>query len=151
MTIPTFLTDITAALAYLRGLSKADRPTFVVGFCRGGTLTLHTGAEEFNLVGLIPFYAGLSRPIAGSKGSTLEQAAKIRYPVLGLFGGADPSIPASDREQLDKQLTTAGVAHHIIAYEGAPHSFFDRKYAEYADASADAWTRILNFINTGAL
>jgi carboxymethylenebutenolidase len=151
MTIPTFLTDVTAALAYLRGLSKTDRPTFIVGFCRGGTLALHTGAEEFDLAGLIPFYAGLSRPVAGAKGSTLEQAAKIRYPVLGLFGGADPGIPASDRDQLDKQLDTAGVAHHIIAYDGAPHSFFDRKYAEYAVASTDAWARMLKFINQGTL
>ncbi len=151
MTIPTFLTDVAAALAYLRDLSKTDRPTFIVGFCRGGTLTLHTGAEEFNLAGLIPFYAGLSRPVAGGKGSTLEQAAKIRYPVLGLFGGADPSIPASDIEQLDKELDSAAVPHHIIAYPGTPHSFFDRRYAEYAEASADAWTRMLNFINTRSL
>ena len=151
MTIPTFLTDVMGALAYLRGLSTTDRPTFIVGFCRGGTLALHTGAEEFNLAGLIPFYAGLSRPVAGSKGSTLEQAAKIRYPVLGLFGGADPGIPASEIEQLNQQLDTAGVAHHVEIYEGAPHSFFDRKYVEYAAASADAWTRILNFINTLAL
>jgi carboxymethylenebutenolidase len=152
MTIPTFLVDVTAALAHLRGLSTiADRPTFIVGFCRGGTLALHTGAEEFDLAGLIPFYAGLSRPVTGAKGSTLEQAAKIRYPVLGLFGGADPGIPASDIEQLDRQLDTAAVPHHIETYEGAPHSFFDRKYAEYADASANAWTRILNFVYTLAL
>jgi carboxymethylenebutenolidase len=148
MTIPTFLTDVTAALTYLRGLSKTDRPTFIVGFCRGGTLALHTGAEEFDLAGLIPFYAGLSRPIAGSKGSPLEQAAKNRYPVLGLFGGADPGIPASDIEQLDKQLDLAGVPHNIVTYAGAPHGFFDRRYAEYADASADAWTRMLNFVST---
>ena len=81
----------------------------------------------------------------------MEQAAKIRYPVLGLFGGADPGILARDIEQLDKQLDTAGVLHHIITYAGAPHSFFDRKYAEYADASADAWTRMLHFINTRTL
>lgn len=151
MTIPTFLMDVTAALAHLRELSKIDRPTFVVGFCRGGTLALHTGAEEFDLAGLIPFYAGLSRPIPGSKGSTLVQAAKARYPVLGLFGGDDPGIPASDIDQLDKQLDVAGVPHRIVTYEGAPHSFFDRKYAEYADASADAWTRILSFIHTRTL
>jgi carboxymethylenebutenolidase len=152
MTIPTFLTDVAAALAYLRGLSTiADRSTYIVGFCRGGTLALHTGAEEFNMAGMIPFYAGLSRPVTGAKGSTLEQAAKIRYPVLGLFGGADPGIPASDIEQLEKQLDIAGVSHNIVTYAGAPHSFFDRKYAEYADASANAWTRILNFINKGTL
>jgi carboxymethylenebutenolidase len=151
MTLPTFLADVTAALAYLRELSKTHRHTFIVGFCRGGTLALHTGAEEFDVAGLIPFYAGLSRPIPGSKGSTLEQAAKVRYPVLGLFGGDDPGIPASEIEQLDQQLDTARVKHHIVTYAGAPHSFFDRKYAEYADASADAWTRMLDFINSRAL
>lgn len=81
----------------------------------------------------------------------MEQAAKIRYPVLGLFGGADPGIPASDIDQLDKQLGLAGVAHNIVTYAGAPHGFFDRRYAEFADASADAWTRMLNFINTRTL
>jgi carboxymethylenebutenolidase len=146
MTIPTFLTDVAAALAYLRGMSRNARPTFVVGFCRGGSLALHVGAEEFELAGLIPFYAGLSRAIPGSKGSTLEQAAKIRYPVLGLFGGADPGIPASDIEQLDQQLDVAGIQHEIVTYPGAPHSFFDRRYAEYAEASTDAWTRMLHFI-----
>jgi hypothetical protein len=29
---------------------------------------------------------------------------------------------------------------------GAPHSFFDRKAAEFADASAAAWSEILAFI-----
>ena len=77
----------------------------------------------------------------------MEQAAQARYQVLGLFGGADPGIPASDIEQLDQQLDVAGVPHRIVTYKGAPHSFFDRKYAEYADASADAWTRMLDFIN----
>ena len=81
----------------------------------------------------------------------MEQAAKIRYPVLGLFGGDDPGIPASDIEQLGGQLDLAGVAHRIVTYEGAPNSFFDRKFAEYADASADAWTRMLNFINLGVV
>lgn len=146
MTIPNLLNDVAAALAYLRNQSKTKRGTFIVGFCRGGTLSLHTGAEEFDLSGIIAFYAGLSRPIPGSKGSTLEQASKVRYPVLGLFGGADPSIPASDVEQLDKQLDVAGVEHEIVTYPGATHSFFDRRNVEFADASADAWKRVLGFI-----
>jgi carboxymethylenebutenolidase len=41
----------------------------------------------------------------------------------------------------------------VVVYPGAPHSFFDRKYSEFADESADAWTRVLAFIdaNTGNL
>lgn len=148
MTIPNLLNDVAAALEYLRSKSKTKRATFVVGFCRGGSLALHTSAEQFDLAGIIAFYAGMSRPIPGAKGSTLEQAGKARYPVLGLFGGADPGIPASDVQQLDKQLDIAGVKHEIITYPGATHSFFDRRYAEFAEQSADAWKRVLAFINT---
>lgn len=147
MTIPTLLEDVSAALAYLRDLSKTPRATFIVGFCRGGALALHTGAEEFDLAGIIAFYAGMSRAIAGAKGTTLEQAGKNRYPVLGLFGGADPGIPASDVKKLDEQLYVAEVKHEIVTYPGAPHSFFDRRQVEFASESADAWTRLLNFIN----
>jgi carboxymethylenebutenolidase len=149
MTIPTFLTDVTAALAYLKSQSKIPRKTFIVGFCRGGTLALHTAAEQFDLTGIIAFYAGLSRSITGEKGTALVQAGKARYPVLGLFGGADQGIPPDQVQELDKQLGVAGVAREIVSYPGAPHSFFDRRFEEFADASTDAWKRILNFIATG--
>lgn len=146
MRMPSFLDDVAAAVDYLHAQNNAGRPTFIVGFCRGGTLALLTGTEKFDLSGIVLFYSGLSRTIPGSKASTLEQASQIQYPVLGLFGGADPSIPADQIEQLDKNLDTAGVKHEIVVYPGAPHSFFDRRYAEFADASADAWKRVLSFV-----
>jgi carboxymethylenebutenolidase len=31
-------------------------------------------------------------------------------------------------------------------YEGAPHSFFDRGFAEWKEAGEDAWRRMLGFI-----
>ncbi|MGB7860413.1 MAG: dienelactone hydrolase family protein [Acidimicrobiia bacterium] len=37
--------------------------------------------------------------------------------------------------------------NEVVVYPGAPHSFFDRKYSEFADESADAWNRVLNFID----
>ena len=43
-------------------------------------------------------------------------------------------------------LAAAGVDHRLVAYEGAPHSFFDRKAAQFADASAAAWSEVLGFI-----
>jgi carboxymethylenebutenolidase len=44
-------------------------------------------------------------------------------------------------------LERAGVPHEITTYPGAPHSFFDRKFEDYADASADAWARLLDFLD----
>jgi dienelactone hydrolase len=38
-------------------------------------------------------------------------------------------------------VTAAGVAHQIVIYDDAPHSLFDRKQDDYAEASDDAWER----------
>ena len=34
----------------------------------------------------------------------------------------------------------------MVTYDGAPHSFFDRKQEEFAAASDDAWGRVLEFV-----
>jgi carboxymethylenebutenolidase len=146
MDLDTFTLDVQAALNHLRDVAASTRPTFVVGFCRGGSLALLTGTNPaFGFAGLIPFYAGLSRKL-GDIGSVLDNASRIRYPVLTLFGGDDPGIPESDIKQLDEKLDASGIEHQIKIYPGAPHSFFDRRATEFADASADAWTRALDFI-----
>jgi carboxymethylenebutenolidase len=38
------------------------------------------------------------------------------------------------------------VEHEVVTYDGAPHSFFDRKQEEFAAASDDAWAKVLAFI-----
>ena len=62
------------------------------------------------------------------------------------MAGDDPGIPPESVAALESALAEAGVEHEVVTYPGAPHSFFDRKQAEYADESADAWRRVLEFI-----
>ena len=45
-------------------------------------------------------------------------------------------------------LTAAGVPHRLVTYDGAPHSFFDRKAADFADASTAAWAEVLEFVRS---
>jgi len=143
-----FLHDVETVAAYLRQGEGAGRSTFTLGFCIGGSLSLLTGTtSNLDLSGVVAFYAGMSRSFS-DKGSVLDFAGQIHVPVLGLFGGNDPGIPVSDVQLLDEKLDTTGVEHQIMIYDGAPHSFFDRKQAEFADQSADAWVRILSFIET---
>jgi carboxymethylenebutenolidase len=147
MQFSSFQADVAAALDYLRTGEGANRATFTIGFCMGGTLSFLTATQPLGQTGAIGFYAGLTRALPAAGGPLLEQAAKIKYPVLGLFGGADQGIPASDVEAFNQELHKAGVEHSITIYPGAPHSFFDRRAADYADASADAWQRVLGFIS----
>jgi carboxymethylenebutenolidase len=146
LTAPDFFTDVRAALFHLRQGDGATLPTFVVGFCMGGSLALLSATQEdFGFAGVIAFYAGMSRNFGGY-GTVLDHAAEVKYPVLGLFGGADQGISPEQVKALDERLDQASVAHEIVTYPGAPHSFFDRKAEEHAEASADAWRRMLEWI-----
>jgi carboxymethylenebutenolidase len=70
----------------------------------------------------------------------------MKAPILALQAGADQNITAEDNAAFEKALNEAGAEHEVVTYEGAPHSFFDRKQEEFAEASADAWRRVLEFI-----
>jgi carboxymethylenebutenolidase len=139
---PTILADARAALSSL----DDDKATFIVGFCLGGSLALLTSTCEAGLSGAIGFYAGLQRQFPGTDGTVLELASQVHNPFLGLFGGADQGIPVTQVHTLDERLDEAGVEHQIVIYEGATHGFFDRRAAEFAEASMDAWKKMLAFI-----
>jgi carboxymethylenebutenolidase len=143
-----FRADLTAARDEARKRFD-DQPQLTVGFCMGGSLSLLSGADSPGLAGVIGFYAGLTRARGGNP-TVLERASSITCPVLGLFGGADQGIPTSEVDELDRELDRTGVEHEVVIYPGAPHSFFDRSWTEFADVSADAWGRMLRFIGTRA-
>jgi carboxymethylenebutenolidase len=145
------LEDAQAAIAYLQAhaaaAAEADPALFAVGFCFGGSVSLLRSTQPLPLRGAVAFYGGLSRQFGGTDAPVLDLTVNARIPVLGLYGGADQGIPAAMTDQLDANLATAGVTHEVIVYPGAPHSFFDRKSADFADESADAWNRTLSFIS----
>lgn len=77
-----------------------------------------------------------------------DLAPEMRCALLGLVGGADAGIPPEAVEAFRAALTEAGVDHELVAYPGAPHSFFDRRAHEFAEASEDAWRRVLEFVRS---
>ena len=136
--------DIRAGVARLRGDDDAA-PIFVVGFCFGGRLAFDSGAIGLGLAGAIGFY-GVPIGPRNDIPAPIDVVGDLRSPVLGLFGGADVAIPDTAVAAFDAALQAADVAHDLVTYPGAPHSFFDRKADQFADASADAWQRILDFV-----
>jgi carboxymethylenebutenolidase len=144
----TLQADIAAAATYLRSAEGGQvRSLFSVGFCFGGALAYLQAASGLGYAGVIGFYGwplGLSR--WPDRPKPIDAAARYTCPVLSLFGGADPGIPQSAVDEFDAACKKAGVKHDLTVYPGAPHSFFDRKYTEFAEASADAWKRVQAFV-----
>ncbi|HYZ20286.1 MAG TPA: dienelactone hydrolase family protein [Gaiellaceae bacterium] len=134
--------DVRAAVEWLRPRANT---IFTVGFCMGGRESWLAAASGHGLAGAIGFYG---RPGTGRDGSPgpVDRAPELDAPILGLMGGADEGIPPKDVAKFEQALEAASVEHELVTYDGAPHSFFDRKQEEFADASEDAWARALAFI-----
>jgi carboxymethylenebutenolidase len=138
--------DVAAAVEYLRGAGV--RAIFTVGFCFGGRNAWLAAAGGHGLAGAVGFY-GRPGERDGVPGPA-QRAPDLETPILALQAGADPNITVEDNAAFERALAAAGVEHEVVTYEGAPHSFFDRRHDDFADASADAWRRVLAFIEIHA-
>jgi len=138
--------DVLAAAQALRA-ERPVRSLFDVGFCMGGRLALALGTvPELDLAGVIGFYGWPAGEHRSGSPSPTDNASSITSAVLGIFGGADQGIGPDTVSAFEQALQGAGVDHKVITYPNAPHSFFDRKQAEFAEASTAAWGEVLDFV-----
>jgi carboxymethylenebutenolidase len=135
--------DVRASVERLRALGVQIVST--VGFCMGGRHSWLAAAGGHGLAAAVGFYGRPGRSQDGQPGPE-QLASQMRAPVLALQAGADQNITAEQNEAFERALEQAGVEHELVVYEGAPHSFFDRKQEEFAAASDDAWQRTLDFV-----
>lgn len=136
--------DIQAAVEALRAEGVAR--VFVLGFCMGGRMAFLANTLGLRLAGVVGLYGTLVGPWHNDAPEPVALAGRMEAPVLGLFGGADQAIPAEDVVAFEDALTAAGAEHRLVTYPDAPHSFFDRKAADFAAESDAAWAEVLAFI-----
>ncbi len=147
MTFDGLTADVAAAARHLR-IDSDDVSIFTVGFCLGGSNSWYQASTGLGLAGAVGFYGHPGRDFPPGGGSVTERADRIECPILGLMAGLDKNITPPLVHAFDQALTANRVEHEIVTYDNAPHSFFDRAQEQYADESADAWTRVLEFIDS---
>ena len=149
-TLPeTIAADVAAAADHLRSPDGGGaEAVFTVGFCFGGRNSFNQAAAGHGLAGVIGFYGFVGRRDDEDRKAPVDLARDYSAPVLGMFGGADQHITTQSVAAFRSALDSAGVANDLVTYDGAPHSFFDRTAEKNAEASADAWRRMLDFIQT---
>jgi carboxymethylenebutenolidase len=150
-TVEQVQADVAACAVALRERTGVQH-VVVVGFCFGGAQAFHASArDDIGLDAVVGFYgrvvANTEGPLAGVIPAAMDRVPDMKLPILGLFGGDDPGIPVDTVVAFEEALDAGGPDHEIVVYPGAPHSFFDRKYDEFADVCADAWRRVLDFLS----
>ncbi len=111
-----------------------------MGFCFGGGAAIRYSVSNPNLAATVVFY--------GTPVEDPNRLRNIRGRVLGIFGGADSSIPLTEVNAFEKGLKEAGVQHQITIYDGQPHAFVTSiEEIRKGGAQAKAWNELVTFLN----
>jgi len=137
-----------AALAFAATQGGDPARAAVTGFCWGGRSAWLYAAHNPRLRACIPWYGRLDgERTPNALRWPLDIAPELRVPTLGLYGGADPSIPADVVGTMRARLAASGAPAEIVVYDSAPHAFFADYRDSYREAAAqDAWRRMLAFL-----
>jgi carboxymethylenebutenolidase len=134
--------DLDSVYAWLESQPDVDADRIAIaGFCYGGRASLTYSLHNNRLAATVIFY--------GSPETDSKALQRLPGPVLGIFGGADRSIPLEQVNAFDTALTEAGVPHEVTVYEGQPHAFVrDAAGIKAGSAQGEAWTQMLAFLDT---
>jgi carboxymethylenebutenolidase len=135
--------DVAAGVAHLQSAEGGSvRSLCTLGFCFGGRNSLRQSAAIDGLSGAVAFY--------GNSALVDDLVDQVHAPLLILLGGADENIPPESFNPLRAALGLRGIDVQLHVYDGAPHSFFDRSFADHRDACADAWLRVIDFVDAAS-
>ncbi len=135
--------DLAAAFARLRG-AEPDRPVVTVGFCLGGRVALLAATRRrLRPAGAVAFYPQTTGPARSDLPAPDTLVDALTCPVLTLFGGDDQLIPDAAVATWRADLARGPVQHEVVVYPGLPHSFFDRRAAEFPVECGDAARRVM--------
>jgi carboxymethylenebutenolidase len=130
------IANMKNAATYLRN-NKATR-VGSLGWCFGGGQSLQLSLND-SLDATVIYYGNLV--------TDKTQLASIQWPVLGIFGDQDQTIPLATVNQFEKSLNDLKVANEIYIYKGVGHAFANPTGDNYAPKETqDAWQKTIAFL-----
>jgi carboxymethylenebutenolidase len=143
------MSDLDAAVAYAKATGKGNTGKLgITGFCWGGRIVWLYAAHNPKLDAGVAWYGRLV-PTAQSPSNPLQPeqpidvAARLKAPVLGLYGAKDKGIPLDTIERMRAELKKSKKPSEIIVYPEADHGFHADYRPSYHKASAeDGWRRL---------
>ncbi len=131
--------DLAATAEYGMSLPAAQQRFGVVGFCWGGSTSFNTAVSgHAKLRGAVVYYGGAP---------ALAELAKVRVPVLGLYGENDARVNATI-PAADSTMKVLGKTYEPVILPGAGHGFLrqqDGQNGANMTASRAAWPKTVAF------
>jgi carboxymethylenebutenolidase len=64
------------------------------------------------------------------------ELSRIKWPVLGIFGSQDQSIPVDQVRQFEETLNAISIPNEIYIYDGVEHAFDNPSNDNYSPQSS---------------
>jgi len=133
----TAIENMKAAGTYLR-TQKGVSSLGSLGWCFGGGQSLQLALND-GVDATVIYYGRLT--------AEESELSSIDWPVLGIFGDKDASIPVTSVNSFETALNSLGIENEIYIYEGVGHAFANPSGANYApEETKDAWEKTLAFL-----
>jgi carboxymethylenebutenolidase len=111
---------LNAAMEYGKKLPSANGKTGVVGFCWGGARSFAYAAAQPGLNAAVVYYG--EAPGSAATPPVDTDIARIKAPVLGLYGGNDNRINATV-PWTTETMKRLGKSYETHTFDGAGHGF----------------------------
>jgi carboxymethylenebutenolidase len=117
----------------------------ITGFCWGGRIVWLYAAHNPKVKAGVAWYGRLvgdSTPLTPRH--PIDIAARLKVPVLGLYGAKDDGIPLDTIEKMKAALAASGNKSEFVVYPNSGHAFHADYRPSYVEADAkDGWKRCL--------
>ncbi len=138
--------DLDATVAWAKSQHGDGNRLGIMGFCRGGRTVWHYSTHNPDLKAGVAFYGTLVDTSPAAPKSSIDLAAEVKEPVLGLYGADDAGIKLDQIAQMEEKLKAANRTFEFIVYSGAPHGFHADYRASYRkDAAEDGWNQLIRW------
>jgi carboxymethylenebutenolidase len=148
--------DIDASVAWAKANGGDATRLGITGFCWGGRITWLYAAHNPALRAGVAWYGrlvGATTPLQPA--FPVDGVDRLQAPVLGLYGGADASIPLDTVERMKAALAQgSGAARRsqFKVYPNAQHAFHADYRPNYDEAAArDGWQRCLDWMRANGV
>jgi carboxymethylenebutenolidase len=139
--------DLDAVVAWAKGQGADAGKLGITGFCWGGRTTWMYAAHNPAVTAAVAWYGPVARSYFPGDKSALDNVARIKAPVLGLYGAADGGIPNDTVEKMRDALKASGnTKSELVLYPDTPHAFHADYRPSYRKSQADdGWKRCLEW------
>jgi carboxymethylenebutenolidase len=144
------MADLDAVVAWAKANGGNTAKLGITGFCWGGRITWMYSAHNPKVRAGVAWYGrlvGNSTPLTPAH--PVDIAARLKTPILGLYGAQDGGIPVTTVVEMKEALAKGSSKSEFVVFKNSGHAFHADYRPSYVEADAkEGWKHAVAWFKT---